>query len=143
MSVYARFKRSPEGFRALVELLESTPLSRRQKMIDVGMQEDAEYTEKALQYVMTFEDIVELPDLQLAEVAALAPPRTTAFAFHEVSEDQKTRLLLNSQPRVRAEIKEYLEVAVGPREIAGAQLKLVETARTLERRGLVRIKKIP
>ena len=70
MSVYARFKRSPEGFRKLVELLESTPPSRRQKMIDVGMEEDAEYTNRALQYVMNFDDIIKLPDTELAEVCA-------------------------------------------------------------------------
>ena len=51
MGVYTRFKRNPDGLRQLVELLESTPSSRRQKMIDVGMQEDPDYTKQALQYV--------------------------------------------------------------------------------------------
>ena len=68
MSVYARFKRTQEGFRSLIELLETTPMSRRQKMIDVGMAEDPVYTEKALSYVLTFEDVIQLPDLELAEL---------------------------------------------------------------------------
>ena len=68
MSVYARFKRDPGGLRKLVELLETTPILRRQKMIDVGMAEDPVYTEKVLKFVMTFEDVIKLPDVELAEL---------------------------------------------------------------------------
>jgi flagellar motor switch protein FliG len=82
MSVYARFKRDHDGFRKLVELLESTAPSRRQKMIDVGMAEDAEYTKKALEYVMDFNDVLKLPDLELAEVCAKARPEMIAYSLN-------------------------------------------------------------
>lgn len=143
MGVYTRFKRSPEGFRALVELLESTPASRRQKMIDVGMQEDPEYTRKAMEYVLTFEDITVLPDLELAEVMAKAPSRMTAYALSSAPEEVKMRFIQNAPPMIAAEIRDYLSIKVGPREIGGAQLKLVAIARELEKKGFVRVKKIP
>ena len=143
MSVYSRFKKAPNGFRSLVELLETTPLARRQKMIDVGMTEDPEYTARALELVLSFEDIVSLPDLELAEVVAAAPPRMTAIAISQLGEDVKTRFMLNAQPRVRADIKDYLSVQSGLREIGGAQLKLVEVTRQLERKGFVKTKRIP
>src|SRR4051812_32826622 len=96
MSVYARFKRDPDGFRKLVELLETTPISRRQKMIDVGMAEDAPYTEKALSFVMTFEDVMKLPDLELAELIATAPTRMTGYAVAKASKEVQQRFLKNA-----------------------------------------------
>ena len=126
MSVYARFKRDQDGFRKLVELLESTPASRRQKMIDVGMEEDPDYTRKALEYIMTFDDVIRLPELELAEVCAKAPSKMMAYALSQQPQDVKERFLRCS-----------------PREITGAEIKVVETARDLERKGFVRIKKIP
>jgi flagellar motor switch protein FliG len=142
MSVYARFKRNPDGFRKLVELLETTPLSRRQKMIDIGMAEDPEYTRRALEMVMTFKDIIGLPEMELAEVCAKAPPRMLAYALNLADEDTKKRFFKCSEPRIAAQLKDYLGMKIGPAEVGGAQLKVVETVRDLERQGLVRTKKI-
>jgi flagellar motor switch protein FliG len=144
MGVYTRFKRNPEGLRQLVELLESTPMSRRQKMIDVGMQEDAEYTKKALQYVLTFEDVLKLPDLELSEVLAETPGQFTAFAIHKASEEVKNRFLAKAGPRVGAEIKEFLEMQnVTLAQIGGGQMKLIENTRKLEKKGLIKTKRVP
>src|SRR4051812_28580722 len=108
MSVYARFKRDPEGFRRLVELLETTPMSRRQRMIEVGMAEDKVYTEKALEYVLTFEDIITLPDMELAEVIATAPPRMTGYAVAKSPMDVKDRFLRNTIPTLSAQIRDFM-----------------------------------
>lgn len=144
MGVYTRFKRNPDGLRQLVELLESTPGARRQKMIDVGMEEDPEYTKKALEYVITFEDILKLPDLELAEVLSETPARFSAFAIHAAAEDIKKRFMEKSSPRVSAEIKEFLETPnVTPVQIGGGQLKMIEVMRKLEKRGLVKTKRVP
>jgi len=143
MSVYARFKRNADGFRHLVELLETTPQVRRQKMIDVGMQEDPDYTIRAMEFMLNFNDLMNLPDAELVEVLAVAPARTTGYAFSQAPDTIKNRLLLIAPPRLRADLKDYLGVTVGPREIGGAQLKLVEITRQLERKGLVKTKKIP
>ncbi len=143
MGVYTRFKRGPEGFRALVELLETTPMSRRQRMIDVGMEEDPAFTEKALQFVLTFEDILKLPDLELAELLVKVPPRTVAYAIKAAPEDTKTRFMRNCTAPIAAQIRDYMNVNIGPREMGGAQLKMIEIARQLERQGLVRTKRLP
>lgn len=143
MGIYTRFKRAPGGFRNLVELLESTPMSRRTKMIEAGMAEDPDYTERALQYVMTFQDIIELSDLELAELVAETPPRIIAYAIRNLGEDVKTRFLRNARGPVMAEIKDYLSVETGLKETGGAQLKVIEYARKLERRGAIKKKKIP
>jgi flagellar motor switch protein FliG len=143
MSVYGRFKRSPDGLRKLVELLESTPVVRRQKMIDVGMAEDPDYTRQALELVMTFKDIVDLPEMELAEVCAKAPVRMLAYSLHEADADTQNRFLRCCKPVVAAEVRDMLDAKIGLREVGGAQLKVVEAARELERHGFVRTKKIP
>lgn len=142
MSVYARFKRNPEGLRQLVELLESTPSVRRKKMIDVGMAEDPDYTEKALKLCFSFEDILGLPDGELCEVMAKAPTRSIAYAISSFDQAVKDRFLRCTPPRRMGEVKEYLEEKVGPREIGGGQMKLIESARQCEKAGLIRTKRI-
>jgi len=144
MSVYARFKKNPEGFRQLVELLESTPMSRRQRMIEVGMEEDPKYTQRALEYVLTFDDVMKLPDLELAEVLAETPGRFIGFAIHTQTEEVKNRFLSKAQPRIAADIREALEMNNVPlSQVGGAQMKLIETTRKLEKRGYVKTKRIP
>lgn len=143
MSVYARFKKDPDGFRKLVELLESTPLSRRQKMIEVGMDEDSVYTKRALEYVLSFEDVIKLPEEELAEVCAKAVPKILAYALNQKSQEVKDRFL-RCAPRGKAvDIRDLLDMKIGPREISGAEIKIVEVARALERQGLMRTKRIP
>ena len=144
MGVYTRFKRDPSGFRKLVELLESTPAVRRQKMIDVGMAEDSHYTQKAMELMMKFDDIIGLPDLELAEVIAKAPSgRTIAYAIKPFASTITDRFLRNAKPQIAAEVRDLLTVEIGAREIGGAQLKMIEIARSLERVGLVKTKRIP
>ncbi len=143
MGVYTRFKKSGDGFRQLVELLESTPSSRRQRMIEVGLAEDPEYTKKAMQFMITFEDIVAMPDLELAELLAQATPRLIAIAIRLFPAEVKQRFFRNSKPPVAAEIRDYIDIDVGLREIGGAQMKIIETARGLEKRGKIRTKRIP
>ena len=142
MGVYTRFKRSQDGLRQLVELLESTPAPRRQKMIDVGMQEDPDYTNQALSYLLNFSDVEKLPDNELAEVVSQAPARITAYAFHGSSEETKARVLRCAQPRIAAEVKDQFTATVKPGEMGGAQLKLIEITRKLEKRGAVKTKRI-
>lgn len=143
MSVYARFKRNQDGFRQLVELWETTPIERRRRMIEVGRAEDAAFTEKALQYVMTFEDVLALKDMELAELLAITPSRMTGLAIAMSSEEIQTRFLKNAKPQLAAEIRDFMSMKIGLREVGGAQLKLVEKTRELERKGLIKTKKIP
>src|SRR3954462_4520189 len=93
MGVYTRFKRNPEGFRALVELLETTPIERRKKMIEVGMAEDADFPRRAEAAMMSFEDLTQLSELELAELVAVAPPRIIACTMSNAQEEIQQRFL--------------------------------------------------
>ena len=143
MGVYSRFKKDPDGLRKLVELLESTPTSRRQKMIDVGMVEDSEYTEKALKYMLTFQDILSMPDSDLMEVLDASPPKMIAFSVSKMDAQVHERFIKCSPPLKMAEVRDCLDMEIGLREVGGAQLKLVTIARDQEKKGRISTKRIP
>jgi flagellar motor switch protein FliG len=144
MSVLSRFKNQQDGFRALIEIWESTPVDKRKKMIEVAQAEDPAYTAEALKLLLTFQDILQLPDLELAEVLSSANPRMVATAIAPLGEDIKARFMKNAKPNVIMAIREMAEVAAPAlREVGGAQLNLVTVARGLEKKGFVKTKKIP
>ncbi|MFZ9595336.1 MAG: FliG C-terminal domain-containing protein [Bdellovibrionia bacterium] len=143
MGVYFRFKKSFGGFRKLVELLESTPMKRRKRMIEVGMQEDPDYTEKALRYILTFEDISQLPVLELADVIAGTPPQHVGYAIHGESDEVKQKFLSCVQPRSIGEVRDAMESSVNAFQKSGAIAKMIEVARKLEKNGIVKTKRIP
>ncbi len=144
MGVYTRFKKNPDGLRQLVELLETTPRSRRQKMIDVGMKEDPEYTQKALQYVFQFEDILQLPDLELSELLSGVSPQLTAHAIFSTTPEIKARFMMRASPRIAADLKDFLDNPnITPVQTSGGQLKMIEIARKLEKKGVIKTKKMP
>lgn len=143
MSVYSRFKRDPEGFRKLVELLEATPVARRQKMIDVGMVEDPAYTEKALSFMMNFQDVLSMADSELMEVLAHVPAKMIGYSVAKADKKTQDRFVRCSPVQVQGEVRDIFDFETGLREIGGAQLKVVSVARKLEREGLISTKKIP
>ena len=144
MGVYTRFKRDHDGFRKLIELIEATPLPRRQKMIDVGMLEDPKYTEEVLKYVLTFGDILNLQNLELAELLSQAPAQFIAYALSDCSQDVKDRFILNCTPQVAAEVREVLNTfSVTKLQIRAGEKKLIELARSMERKGVIKTKCIP
>ena len=143
MSVYSRYKRDPDGLRKLVELLEVTPLWQRNKMIRVGQEEDPDYTARALSLMFTFEDIERLSDAQLAELLSLAPPRLTGCAVSKSPQELQQRFLKNALPNVFGQLKESMMTDVPLKHVGAAQLKVVMAMRQLEKRGMIKLKKIP
>jgi flagellar motor switch protein FliG len=144
MGVYTRYKKSPTGFRQIVELIESTPPSRRQKMIDVGMKEDPEYTKRILRFVFAFEDILQMPDSELIEVLGVVPAQWMAYSIHDQTQEVQARFLSLSVPQRLIEIKEVLENSkVTPFQVSAGKVKMVEAARSLEKKGHIKTKAIP
>jgi flagellar motor switch protein FliG len=143
MSMFSRYKRDPNGLRNLVELWESTPRERREKLIAAGMTEDPEYVSRAMQYMMSFEDVLGMNESELAELLGDAHPRTVAAAIAKAPKDTQARFLTSALPRMMGEIRDQLGSEFELREVGGAQLKLVQAARKLERTGLLKVKRIP
>ena len=143
MSVYARYKK-PGGLRQLVELLETTPAEKRQKMIDLGMAEDPEFTRKALACMFEFKDILAMTEVELPEILnRCASGRLIGYAVKSLTKDQQSLFLRCIPTSFLGDAREALELEPSLAEIGGARLKLIQAARSAERAGLLRIKQIP
>ena len=143
MSIYERYKRGPEGFRALVELLEVTPIERREKMLEAGMEEDPAFTERAIQLMLSFEDVLRLPEMELSELLATVPPNLCAIALCRQPKEVQKRFLLAMPPKAMGEFRDLVSEVAELRDIGGAQLKMIQATRELERKGYVKTKRIP
>lgn len=142
MGVYTRYKRGPGGFRQIVALLEGTPAVRRARMIEVGMAEDPDYTKKVLKFLLTFDDLIQLPELELAELMYKAPPRSIALALKGLPPEIQERFMRCCKPKVAAEVRDFQEMESSLAEVGGARLKLIQVARELEKNGLIHTKRI-
>lgn len=143
MGVYTRYKKDQNGFRKLVELLETTPPSRRQKLIDAGMKEDPAYTKKALDYILSFDDILMMPEPEITELASQVKPKVIAYALENIGETVRTRVENALPLNIRAEVKSYEGSTLTPGEIGSARVQLISAARQLEQQELIKTKAIP
>ena len=143
-----RYSKDDEGFRKYVELLESTPTAKRKTFLDAAKAENPKFAEAAEKYVLTFERIMNLPDLELTEVLG-APglkPEHLAIAILSVEDLNLRAKLLNMLPRELAP-KVQVVVKDGPKlepyNIGGARLQIIQAARGLEKRGMLKSVQIP
>ncbi len=148
MGIYARYKRSPEGFRSLIELLEAAPAAKRAKMIEKGLEEDAEFTRHVLEYCLTFEDVMNLSDMELAEVLGHASGRLVGMALctpeAPFADEVISKFIRNAPPAIVADMREVLDgPKPKPAEIGGARLKMIQLTRKAEREGHLKTKLIP
>jgi flagellar motor switch protein FliG len=145
MSIYPRYKKEgPKGFRKLVELMESAPKTQREKMIEAGMKEDPVYTAELMKFMITFEDILKLKDMELTELIAETPPEVTAAAISKMDKEKRSKFEKCAQPRIMAQIRDVLEMKeFSLRDIGGAQLRMIQITRELEGKGVFNIKSLP
>ncbi len=143
-----RYIRDDEGFRKYIELIESTPTAKRQAFIDSAKAENPKFAEAAEKYMLTFERIINLPELELTEVFA-APelkPIEIAVAICSVEDmgikEKITRFVPRAiAPKVHSEMKENPKPKTY--DIGGARLKIILAARELEKRGKLKSVQVP
>jgi len=144
MAVYTRFKqKGADGLRALVELMETTPASRRQKMIDVGMQEDPIYTGEALKYLITFQDVLDMNEMELAELLSDVPAQVVAAAIAPLKAEVRLRFLKCLRGGALSDVRLFLEGEITLAQTGGAQLKMIGYVRKMEARGLFPKRAVP
>lgn len=143
MSMFARYLRDQNGLRRLVELLETTPLKRREELIKAGAEEDPEVIALAMEYIITFRDIIDLDQMELTEVLAEMKPKAIAFCALSVTEKQKQKILDSIMRQLEVEVNSYLEFTPSASETGQARLTAIKAARSLEAANKIGLKKIP
>jgi len=143
-----RYLRDDNGFRKYVELMETTPTAKRRTLMDAARKENAVFVEAAEKFILTFERITQLPEMELAEVLGSAglKPEVVAIAILSVSDTGARERMTNCIPRNMAtpillELKGRGEPK--PTEIGSARLQLIQRARELERSGKLKSIQLP
>lgn len=143
-----RYTRDDEGFRKYLELLESTPTAKRQKFIASARAENPAFVDAIEKYLLTFERITKLPDMELTEL--LGDPglkvEVVSAALCSVSDAAaKERMVQNLPrdlaPKVLMQMKEFPDPS--PQEAGGSRLKVIQMARELEKNGKLKSVQIP
>lgn len=143
-----RYIKDDEGFRAYVELMESTPTGKRKTLMDAARRECAPFVDAAEKYLFTFERITNLPGMELTEVLGAAGLKLThlAIAINSVTDAALREKLIKHVPRnLLAQLSQELEGNPEPKpfDVGGARLNLIKKARELEKAGRLESMAIP
>jgi len=143
-----RYLKDEEGFRKYVELMESMPTAKRQALMQAASRENAFFVETASKYILTFERITRLPELELTEVlgASDLKPQTIAVAINSVTDASTREKLIkhiprNQMPAILQEISETQDPK--PFDIGSARLQMIKKTRELEKEGKLESVQIP
>lgn len=143
-----RYLKDEHGLRKYVELLESTPTKKRQTLIEASRAENPAFVAAAEKYLLTFDAITRLPDMEVTEVLGASGLKTTVIAIAIASVEDaaaKERLISliprNLAPAVVQDLKD--NPAPKPMDIGGARLQLIKKARELESKGRLESVQIP
>lgn len=144
MSLLARHKK-PGGFENLVHFLETTPLEKREKLMEAMQAEDAEFMKRVGDSLLLFNDFKKVRLEILMEITYELGEniRILALALYkwddtELVEHFKKALAPKQMAAFKEAEGELDKVTKSQRE--GAQLKLVETARKIDLARNYRIK---
>ena len=143
-----RYVNNDEGFRKYVELMETTPPKKRQEFLTAAKAENPLFAENVEKYLITFEKITKLPEMELAEVfgAEGLKAEVIANAILSVQDPGLKESLLRFVPKklaasVSLTMKDFPEPK--PPEVGAARLTMIQAARELEKAGKLKTLLIP
>jgi len=91
--------------------------------------------------MFTFEDLLTVPETGIREILSTLDKKNLALALRGASEELKNYIFKTMSSRAVEMLKEDMEV-LGPvrgKEIAKAQVEVVEAARRLEAEGKIKL----
>ncbi len=143
-----RYVKDEHGFRKYVELMETMPTAKRQSMMSAAKAENPLFVETAEKYVITFDRICRLPDMELTELLSSTElkPEEIATAVLSLEDEGLKANILKQLPRNRSLlVNNELKDAPPPKpfDIGAARLKFIQQTRELEKAGKLESLQIP
>lgn len=143
-----RYTKDDEGFRKYLELIESTPSAKRKAFLDSAKVENPKFAEAAEKYLLTFERILALPDLELTEVFGSRELKAAELAVGIASVEDVgiQEKIVKMVPReLSAAVLRLLKEDPNPKPYAVgiARLKIIQASRSLEKRGKLKSVQVP
>jgi flagellar motor switch protein FliG len=143
MSIFARYRKDPDGLRKIVEFWGLLGKDKRQKLIDKGMEDDPEFTKLAESLMMKFEDIKTMDEMVLTEVLSEVPPRHLGYVITALTPELREKFKKCIPPRMMPQVREGMESEPTIQDQNVGAIKIIEAARRLEREGVINVKRIP
>ncbi|MBB6145000.1 flagellar motor switch protein FliG [Silvibacterium bohemicum] len=135
-------KRSDTGFRNVAELMNRLDAISAREILDHIEREEPKLAIGIRDLMFTFEDFMEVPELDLRELLNLIDKKTLMIALKGASEDLRNHFHRTMSSRALEMLKEDSEV-LGPvrnKEVARAQAEIIAIARKLESEGKIILK---
>jgi flagellar motor switch protein FliG len=125
------------GVEAVAELLNNADKATEERIFSRLEEDDPELAEQIRQLMFVFEDLLSLDDRSLRTLLKEVRNEDLTLALKTASESLKRKILSNLSERAAAMIEEDMD-AMGPvrvSEVEGAQQKIIQATRKLEREG--------
>jgi flagellar motor switch protein FliG len=141
MSMLDRY-RKPGGFLQLLALVETCATAKQEKFLELIRAEDAKWADSIKSKMLDINRINSWNDVAFAEVIGILQDLTVATALHGSSPDIRQRIYATLSQGRRRKIDDLYERSVpSASEIAGQQMKIVETVRRMAQDGVLRFER--
>jgi hypothetical protein len=142
MSMLDRY-RKPGGFVQLLALIETCPLSKQEKLLDVISQEDRRWSETVRAKMLSIDRIYAWSDDTLAEIFGTLQDLTVAVALSVAAPELKLRITgFFSHGRIRKIDELLTSKGPTPAEVGTTHLKIIEAVRKMGSDGFLRFENI-
>jgi flagellar motor switch protein FliG len=132
--------RKPGGFQQLMTLIESCDSDKQKSLLHLVAQEDPGWAYLVKLKVLSAEKILSWDASHLMEIFPQLPLRVLV-AFYCFADESKQKIILSSldSSLARKMQEEALERPAESGELHSASIKLIQTVRTLEAEGKLRL----
>lgn len=134
-------RRAYAGLKGVAELLNRLDAAAGKSILEFIEREDAKLALSIRNLMFTFEDLLGVPEGGIREILAALDKKTLALALRGASDELKSYIFKTMSSRAVEMLQEDMSV-LGPvrgKEIAKAQLEVVEAARRLEAEGKIKL----
>ena len=134
-------RRAYAGLKGVAELLNQMNPTAGKAILDFIERDDAKLAINIRNLMFTFEDLMGVPESGIREILSTLDKKNLALALRGASEELKNYIFKTMSSRAVEMLKEDMEV-LGPvrgKEIAKAQVEVVEAARRLEAEGKIKL----
>lgn len=141
-SVGDQKKKTYSGFQSVAELMNNIDATTSGEILETIEQEDATLAVNIRDLMFTFDDFLEVSEVQLRALTGAVDKKTLTLALKGASEPVKDHFFATMSSRAIEMLKEEAE-QLGPvrsKDVAKAQMDVVSVARKLEAEGKMILK---
>ena len=134
-------RRAYAGLKGVAEVLNRMDAASGKTILELIERDDAKLAISIRNLMFTFEDLMGVPESGIREILSALDKKTLALALRGASEELKSYIFKTMSSRAVEMLQEDMGI-LGPvrgKEVAKAQLEIVEAARRLEAEGKIKL----